>query len=113
MLRKTEEKEGTALVSAFCQRERERLRKNRKTKRQPALIVLCQRPVRPQTKGDFGNVNGRTPARSTAITFRLTQLLTTHMSNTQTHLTKSIKHGKFMGRRGRDRNGTCATNACR
>lgn len=42
------------LVSAFCQRERDRRERKKDNKRQRALIVLCQRPVRPQTKATWG-----------------------------------------------------------
>lgn len=46
---------------------------------------------------DASKVNSHNLQVNTVTYYTLKQ-----MCNTQTHLTKSIKHGKFMGRRGRD-----------
>lgn len=58
--------------------------------------VSVQSDPRPRRLGD---VDGWTPARSPAITFKLTQALITRKRHTGT---LSIKHVKFMGRQGRD-----------
>lgn len=112
MLRmKEESKRGLQCQPTVKERENQ----DTKDEATAALIVLCQRPVRPWTKGDLGTSmdgrqQGQTAPNPQVNTGTYYTLNTLFECIHETH--RHTKHVKFTGRQGRDGRAHMVLNEC-